>query len=105
MPEDRYFAELQIAVVLASLSNRCRQGRPLRDSRSDTDSDPWDACRRAFDARDAAFGLAADTAETLGWAGLARIARERQDDGAQERMLFEFRSRGDVAQRLALGNS
>jgi hypothetical protein len=93
-PEDRFYAELDLADGLQKLAQSCDY-RPLRDAKSTKDgSDTYAACRRAVAATRTAYERALATATALGWTHLANETQGFIRRLELRRQLIEQRARG-----------
>jgi hypothetical protein len=100
-PEDRFYAELNLADGLQKLADSCDY-RPLIDARSSKDgADVYAACRRAVDAAHLAYERAAATATALGWTHLVNEMRRFQSRLNLRRLLIDQSAKYDSPNRAA----
>src|SRR5512143_742468 len=96
---DRFYAEFDTANVLWKFAESCAY-RKIIDSLSQYDTgDGWGGCRRAVKLAETAYGRAAETADTLGWAALAAPAREEQRNLGRRLRLIDQQARFERAVR------
>ncbi|HTI80331.1 MAG TPA: CHAT domain-containing protein [Acetobacteraceae bacterium] len=95
-PEDRFYAELDLADGLQKLANSCDY-RPLIDARSSQDgADTYAACRRAAALTRTAYQQAGATAKSLGWTHLTNEAQGFLNRLELRRLLIDQRAKGDA---------